>query len=328
MQRLNLFFFICATLPFMGCDDDDNPITFPDEIIVTSETLYPEGVAFNFAANEFYLGSLFLGKIGRVDLAGNYSEFITDDELIGAVGLHLSNDNSTLYVATSDPGFVAKSSQETGGTYARVLGFNTQTREKVLSVNLAALNPNAGNFANDVTQDNQGNLYVTNSFSPLIFRVNSTNNSAEVLVEDQRWQADGFGLNGIVYHPDGYLLVIQSETGLLYKVSLDGQMVDLVTIDRTMIDGDGLILNNDNQLIAVANGSSNNLESRVFQVNSSNDWSSATITDEFIPNSSFNFPSTGTKIADNNYYIIHAKLNELFSGGPLTNDFLLERVEF
>jgi len=53
------------------------------------------------------------------------------------------------------------------------------------------------------------------------------------------------GLNGIVYHPDGYLLAGTNENGGLVKVMLDDPTnVSVVELSEQYIT-DGLVLNDD-----------------------------------------------------------------------------------
>ena len=73
-----------------------------------------------------------------------------------------------------------------------------------------------GHFANDVAVAADGTAYVTDTFAGVIYRVD-TDYQASVFYQPDT--ADPLGFNGIVVHPDGYLLVAGGET--LWKVPLD-----------------------------------------------------------------------------------------------------------
>ena len=58
-----------------------------------------------------------------------------------------------------------------------------------------------GGFANDLTFDSDGNLYVTDSWSPRILRLKAGDTVLEEWINDPRLGVDQWSLNGIDYRP-------------------------------------------------------------------------------------------------------------------------------
>jgi hypothetical protein len=77
-----------------------------------------------------------------------------------------------------------------------------------------------------------------------------------------------FGLNGIVYHPDGYLLVAKSNDGTLYKVPIaNPSNFTTVTSSQSLVGADGLLLLDNTTLLVVAGS-----QSTVFRMASTDGW--------------------------------------------------------
>lgn len=289
-------------------------------ISFNSKELYPEGIAFSQKKKVFYVSSVHEGKIGRVDFKGNYSNFVDDQELITSAGLLSDDKRNLLYVCVADPGASTKTKTETQGKLSKLIAFDINTGQKKFSADLGALNSSGGNFANDVTIDNEGNLYVTNSFSPIIYKITQSG-IASIFATHEDWKGEGFNLNGIVYHSDGYLIVAKSNTGTLYKVSInDPKKINVIKTD-VLSGADGLILNNKNELVVISNA-----KKEIYQLVSTNNWSSAVV--KKTAKSSMSFPTTGIHLKGKNY-VLNAKLDELFNPKALkTSDFLIQELTF
>jgi hypothetical protein len=115
--------------------------------------------------------------------------------------------------------------------------------------------------------------------------------------------------------------VAQSNKGLLYKIDIK-KPTDIKTIQVEELKGaDGLILNGKNELVVVSNASS-----RIFQVKSTDNWTSASIISSKA--STLPFPTTGV-LVNGKYHVLNAKLSELFDPkAPRSTDFLLQEITF
>jgi sugar lactone lactonase YvrE len=178
-------------------------------------------------------------------------------------------------------------------------------------------------FANDITVDGQGNAYVTDSFSGIIYKVDLAG-VATILVENALLAAPVglFGLNGIVYHPNGYLIVSKSDNGKLFKVTMGNTPTVSEITNTTVFSGaDGLSLDNNNTLIIACNSTLNT----VFKIITSNDWSTGSTSGTFVTGDVF--PTT-LATRDNNKYVLYGYLGSLFGGQPAVNTFKIQKVRF
>jgi hypothetical protein len=82
------------------------------------------------------------------------------------------------------------------------------------------------------------------------------------------------GLNGIVYHPNGYLLVVHTSGGDLFKVDPKTGSVHVVDVRGSLKQGDGLELLSPTRLVAAG------MPSRL--VESSDDWKTASVTGRYV----------------------------------------------
>ncbi len=289
-------------------------------ITFNSSELYPEGVAYSQKQDVFFVSSLHYGKIGKVNRKGVYTEFINDKDLVSAIGIHADEKRNLLYVCISDPGVSVKTKPENQRKLAKLIAYNLTTGKRKFVADLGALNPTGKNFANDVDFDNKGNVYVTNSFSPIIYKVDP-DGKACIFTMNDKWKGEGFNLNGIVCYKNKYLIVAQSNTGELFKISLKDP-TEITKINADPILGvDGLFLNGNNELIVVSNA-----QTAVFQLQTTDDFASAKII-KSVP-TEMSFPTTGT-MAKGKYYILNAKLNEIFDPkATRTSNFLIQEIKF
>ena len=285
-----------------------------------SNELYPEGIAYSKTQDVFYVSSIRYGKIGKVDWDGNYETFVEDETLISSIGLLVDESRNLLYACISDPGTSTRTNAATQGKLAQVAAYDLTSGKRKFLVDLGVLNTSGGNFANDLTIDPKGNLYITNSFSPMIFKID-TRGKASVFTSSDHWKGVGFNLNGIVYHEDGYLLTVQSSNGQLYKVDIN-QPKKIKKVEAPLLPGgDGLVINRTNELVVISNGGQ-----KIYKLGTTDGWNSAQI--NTMTASKMSFPTTGT-IARGKNYVLNAKLDELFDPNtPNTSNFMIQQVNF
>ena len=285
-----------------------------------SNELYPEGIAYSQKLDVFFVSSLHYGKIGKVTRAGLYSEFINDKDLVSSIGIHANEKSNLLYVCVSDPGVSEKTNKATQMKLAKLIAYDLTSGKRKFVADLGALNANAGNFANDVDFDSVGNAYVTNSASPIIYKV-TPKGIATIFATNDNWKKEGFNLNGIVVHPNGYLIVAQSNTGELYKVSIKNpKEISKINVEP-ILGGDGIFLNGKTELMVISNSTK-----QVFQLNSTDEWTTSKIFKTAA--SEMSFPTTGI-VVNKKYYVLNAKLNEIFTpNATRTSDFLIQEIKF
>ena len=301
-----------------------------DEIVIKEPGLYPEGLVYDHKSEVFYTTSVAHGKIIKIDKYGNSSVFVDDKGLISTIGIELDRKRNRLIVCNSDPGVGIKSSGTTKGKLASVVFYNLKTGKKEKHFDLASIAPTGGHLANDVTMDDKGNLYITDSFAPIIYKV-SKQGEVSIFINDQRLAAPTgtFGLNGLVYHPEGFLIAAVYNGGKLFKIPID-KPSDLKQIqlgDKQYPTIDGVLLL-DNKTIALT---SNNLTgadfpSAVYQIKTSDNWISAKTTSVF--KTGRTFPTTLVKVEED-VFVLKTKLHVLFGGNnPVAQEFEITKVDF
>ena len=301
---------VCMT----ACEDHrDSPnALFPERIDFVAERQYPEGIAYSAQLDKFLITSIPLGKIGTVSLDGRYADLLTAPELVAGIGMKVAGNR--VFVCNSDQGRSLRSTPATTRQLAELLVFNLTTGQLERRTDLDDLLPAADpNFANDVTLAPDGTAYVTDSFSPVIYKVAPDGTASVLLRDNVNFASPGFGLNGIVYHPNGFLIVANAGQRKLFKVDLqNGNAVTEIT-GTGELPGDGLTLLN-NDLYVVTGGT------RVAQVRSTNNWQTASV---------IKFDATGylgatTSVAVNNQiYTLNARIGE----NANARDFSIQRFQ-
>ena len=229
----------------------------------------PEGIEYDQTKRRFLSGSLAEGTIFELHEDGAVTPFVTDPLLVSSVGIEVDEPRGRLLVANSD-----RKAFEAGNPGQAKLGvFDLASGERLAMVDLgAALGTSADPprfFANDLTVDPDGNVYVTDSFTSAIYKV-SADYRASVL---HRFTGlpQNEQLNGIVYHPNGYLLVAADAS--LYKVPVSNPAAASPVMIAEPVKGqDGILWTADGRLAAVSNSAD---APQVVAFASTDDWATA-----------------------------------------------------
>lgn len=277
----------------------------PDVISFTKKALYPEGVDYDAKGNRFLVTSLHEGIVGSVTADGKYNALFQDEHMVSAIGIRIDSARDRVLVCNSDPGVSIHTKKETQGKLAGVGVFQLSTGKLIKYIDLASLSEGGGHFCNDIALDNSGVAYVTDSFSPIIYKIDADNN-ASIFLKNDRFTGEGFNLNGIVVKDD-YLLVAKYNEGLLFKVPLnDPEKFTQVTIAEKFPGADGLLWAADGSLILIANMNTN----KVAKLTSTDNWASATVASTV--DTGQVFPTTGVEV-NNDIYVLYAMLHVIFN---------------
>jgi hypothetical protein len=153
---------------------------------------------------------------------------------------------------------------------------------------------------------------VTDSLSPVIYRI-TPDGKASVFARDERFAGPGINLNGIVFHPSGFLLVVKKSDGALFKVSLrDPGRVSQVQIDGAFVGGDGLLLVGERDLVIVANATPTIATNSAYALATEDDWETAKI-DDVLPLGD-DYPTT-VGLRDGRIFVVSSKLDALIHAG-------------
>lgn len=294
---LTLVLLLGVSLVLTAQDDDEMMSELPEEVVIEMAGILPEGVEYDAANERFLTGSLAEGTIFEVMDDGSIAPFIEDEDLISTVGIHVDTEGERLLVTNSNRDAVVGG----GDPLAGVAAYDLNSGERLFIADMTGLVEANGAFANDVTVDDEGNAYVTDSFAPAIYVV-TPEGDASVFIENEMLSVQGFGLNGIDYHPDGYLLAAVTGSGAIFKIPLAAPE-DITQVETEMpISIDGMALDADNNLYAVARVDG---EQQIAMIVSEDDWESATI--------AMSAPTTGAAttlaLREDAVYYINAYLN-------------------
>ncbi|HEX8351051.1 MAG TPA: hypothetical protein VF598_13895 [Hymenobacter sp.] len=263
-----------------GCAEDGtipNPF-LPAKITVNQAGVSPEGVQYDELNQRFLVSSRTQGRLGAVKDDGTYTVFADDPRLISTIGINLDVSRHRVIAAVSDNGAnTARSTPATLGKLAAVAIFNSNNGSLINYVDLGALRPALRHFANDIAVDIEGNAYITDSFAPIIYKVDKQGNASVFLEDPQLGATTGFGLNGIVYHPDGYLIAAKAGEGVLFKIPISNpKSFTRVVSSQSVVGADGLLLLTP-QTILLVSGS----QSTVFRLTSTDSWATTRSTGSF-----------------------------------------------
>ncbi|KAL8159083.1 hypothetical protein V2J09_000620 [Rumex salicifolius] len=232
-----------------------------------------------------FLVSFMEGGVGQITLpddspgGSNLDEIVVvkDADLAGNASLGISVDRprNRLLVVVAD---VLRN------RYSGVAAYDLDSWKRLFLTHLSGSPGVEKTFADDVAVDKNGNSYITDAKGGKIWKVSvegkllSTITSP--LFQAQEWYGGLISLNGIVYHPDGYLLVIHTMTGLLYKIEgledEEGKEVVKVVEGVKLRFGDGIELVSRTRLVVAASHPSARL------VESTNGWESARVVGQFV----------------------------------------------
>jgi len=173
-------------LPILFGDPAPSDSSLPDLVLAKQPSLHPEGVEWDAVNGRFLVGSLTQGTVFAVADDGTVTPFATSDNLaMGSVGIHIDKSTNRLLVAHSNP-LVLGDAEVIG--VAQLGIYDLATGEELHFVDLTALGALGGRFfANDVTSDADGNAYVTNSLSTVIYKVDQRHRLSS------RWLSVGRG---------------------------------------------------------------------------------------------------------------------------------------
>ncbi|VVB03607.1 unnamed protein product [Arabis nemorensis] len=220
-----------------------------------------------------------------VDLAGNAS-----------AGIVIDRDRNRLLVAVVDV---------LGNRFSALAAYDLSTWRRIFLTELS-LHSEEKSFADDVAIDGKGNAYVTDAKASKIWKVDVNGKFVSTikspLFTPPGWYNNLVALNGIVYHPDGFLIVIHTFSGLLYKIDLTGEddsnRVSVIEVTGgTLRFGDGLELLSPTKIVVAGSPSAKLVES-------SDGWRTASVTGWFSSGMVHRIVSAAT-VKEGSVYLTH-----------------------
>lgn len=168
--------------------------------------------------------------------------------------------------------------------------------------------------------DGEGNAYVTDAKSNKLWKVGPDGKLLSVIrspvfTQSKEWYRNLVGLNGIVHHPDGYLLVVHTFDGRLFKVDTATEEVTVVEVSGgSLLLGDGLELLSLTKMVVAGTPSGRVVESR-------DGWRTAAVTAKY--KGPMHRIASSATVKDGKVY-----LNHLIGGGVRKRTHLITEAVF
>ena len=183
-------------------------------IVIPGDRFFPEGVAAA-ADGTFFVGSLEEGSIMRaLPGATVFEPFIQAgaNGLVSVLGLYVDESHNILWACSAD----ADNGKLKGTAPTAIKAFDLKTGAAKGSYDLPG-----GGFPNDLTVDAQGNVYVTDSWSPRILRLAAGGTKLEEWVKDPKLGTDQWSLNGIDFDATSKVIyTVNQKAGLLFRIAI------------------------------------------------------------------------------------------------------------
>ena len=271
--------------------------------VLPGSDVYPEGIAFDQRTGYAYVSSTTNGAIYRFD--------VTDD-------------TASVFIPGSTGGFAAGVEVDrwgrlfvSGGGTGKMSVYDANSGDLLTSFTSSRIGAGQPTFVNDVAVTKSGDAFFTDSLYPVLYRVFTNAQGALAMEEWVNFSGtalaftSGFNVNGIEATPDGkYLLLVQSNTGELFRVSLATK--EVVQIDlggATVTAGDGLVLRG-HTLYVVRNSFA-----LIAEVRLDGDYASGQVVGA-TTDGSFAFPTTAVE-ARGRLLVVNSQFDKRAGGNPV-----------
>ncbi|MCE7005807.1 SMP-30/gluconolactonase/LRE family protein [Kibdelosporangium philippinense] len=284
-----------AVLP-TGTEQAAGATGMPSLISGIGDYLHPEGVAWDPTRDAFLITSTVRNSISVVGRDGKPQTLVTEPAMPRPLGIRVDVPRNRILAA-----------------YSQGLGiFELSTGRTLHLVTF-------GKAPNDLAVDWSGNAYVTDPEGDTIYKVD-VNGIATPFITDARLSG-GLGMNGVVWHPAGFLLVVHYTNGKLFKVTRNG--ITEVAMNKSLIGADGIAFQRDGSLAVVTNKISVPGEDAVTVLRPCGLWESAVVT-QHTP-TAITAPTTAA-VTPYGTYVVHGRIDWLVNQGKPSQEFFISRI--
>jgi hypothetical protein len=291
----------CARAPVLSFELAASALT------VQKPALYPETIAYDPHSDTFLLGSFREGAVYRVAADGSAARLVDDARLCSVLGMALDLARGHLWLVSSDLGASTKPSVAGPKRAALVAVYDLATGAALQHIDVEPLAAGP-HLLNGIALDAAGNAYVSDSFSPNLYKIDAQG-KASLFLQSELFAGEGINLNGVVVHPDGYLLVVKKSDGALFKVPLrDPTRFSEVRLEQALVAADGLTLVGKRDLLVIANQTPEQSANTAYALVSDDGFLSAKL--RVAQKLGDSYPTTAVQKGDQ-VYVLASRLNEL-----------------
>lgn len=283
-----------------------------EPLTIKKTALYPETIVFNERSGKFLVGSFREGAVYEVDASGDVSRLVDDPRLCSVLGIAVDAKRGRLWLVNSDLGAGIRPSAAGPKALAAVALYDLTTGKNLGYFEVASLAPGP-HLLNGIALDEAGDAYVTDSFAPIIYKVEA-NGRATVWLSSPEFAGEGINLNGVVVHPGGFLLVVKKSNGALFRVPLSNPAgFTRVKLAEPLIGGDGLVQVGQTGLVVISNEVPGVARNAAISLVSDDEWNTARA--DGVEELGRVYPTTATLRAGA-LFLVHSNLNELLAAAP------------
>lgn len=318
---LSLFLFLILAGPTPSFARTPHVINF------RSLNLYPEGLTWDPSAQHFIVGSQHHRTIHSVSDAAVVETLISDPTLpenATILGLAIDSIHNRLlalvHSAAPLPPFNALAAYDLRSRRRVFLSLLDDETPGVITIKR--------HVANDVAVDFNGNAYVTNSAGNFIWKVDKDGEasvfsrspvfSESPLAVDPDAPFSECGLNGVAYVSKGYLLVVQSNTGKMFKVNADDGLARRVLLTEDLVWADGIAVRSDGVVLVVSHHT-------LWFIKSHDSWAEGVVYDKTALNQE-KFATSVTVGGEDRAYVLYGRVMEGLLGNSGREEFSIEEV--
>jgi Cu-Zn family superoxide dismutase len=219
-----------------------------------------------------------------------------------------------------------------GGATGRVFAYDTRTGELTGSWTVAdPTDPANPTFLNDLVVTRRGDVYVTDSRRPVLYRIDRDERRTDGVADLPVFLSfegtpvvygPGFNVGGIAASPDGRTLVLaQSNARALFRVDLRARAVTAIDLGGEPVGGDGLVLMGRDMLYAVERQGD---VGYVVTIDLDRDLGSGTVLSR-TTDASFDDPTTAARVG-RSLLVVNSQFGARNAGVPPTPPFTVSRV--
>lgn len=199
-----------------------------NSILIPGDRFFPEGVTVA-QDGTFYVGSMEEGCIFRVPPGAKQAEPFIEagaNGLVSVLGLYADETRGVLWACSADAG----NGKLAGSAPVGIKAFDLKTGAARGSYDFPG-----GGFPNDLTIDPDGNVYVTDSWTPRVLRLAAGGSALEEWINDPQLGVEQWSLNGIDFDRHRQVIyTVNQRAGKLFRIAIlpDGS-AGAVTLMRT-----------------------------------------------------------------------------------------------
>ncbi len=279
-------------------------------IAVDAPNLFPESFAYSATTKLFYVGSVRYGRVSSVDSSGTIKTLSDDPRLKSTFGIFVDDSRGLVHACNTDVGISVRSKPSNVGHVCELVSIDARSGTVVRFVDLIGSGPGR-HLPNDGAVASDGTIYVTDTTSPVVYRVSKAG-LAERYVTHPGFAAAGTapGLDGIAIAASGTIVVNHISHGTFFRIDPHAKKVSKIALAGAaeLVGCDGMRFEKDGRLIVAQSTVTGAGRNALNELTSDDDWKTATVS-KSVRLSATTYQSVRTPAG---VYGVQSRLEQLF----------------